>query len=379
MHIALVTSIAYSVVNFRGPLIEALVQRGATVSAMAPDWDNEQRRHVRDLSAEAVDIPLDRAGIKPLRDLINSVKLWRILKRRKPDAVLNYFAKPVIFGTLAAWLAGVPRRVALIEGLGYVFIREDTDTLGRKLLRFITSWLYRIALTRAHCVVFLNHDDANEFEAMRIVDKRKVVVLGGIGVDLTKLLPSPPPTDPVTFLMMARLLKEKGVREYAAAAQLVKKNYPDTRFILLGNRDANPGSVTLEELQGWAADGRLEWPGHVDDVTDWVKAASIFVLPSFYREGVPRSSQEAAALGRAVITTDSIGCRETVIDGETGFLVPVRSAEALAEAMMRFIRDPALVGSMGTASRALAEERFDVHRWNSRMIDLLLPTPSGKA
>ncbi len=192
---------------------------------------------------------------------------------------------------------------------------------------------------------------------------------GGIGVDLDEWLPAPAVTTPVTFLLVARLLREKGIAEYADAAKLVKTLHPETRFILLGGLDPNPGGLSQSEVQAWVKEGLLEWPGHVV-VKPWLAQTSVFVLPS-YREGVPRSTQEAMAMGRAVITTDVPGCRETVISGTNGYLVPVRDAATLAEAMMQFIKNPNLIESMGRESRRMAEERFDVHKINARLLEIL--------
>lgn len=167
----------------------------------------------------------------------------------------------------------------------------------------------------------------------------------------------------MTFLLAARLLREKGIMEYAEAARIIKQKYPGTRFILLGSLDSNPGSLSMGEVKQWVSEGIIEWPGHVQDMSRWMAQASVYVLPS-YREGVPRSTQEAMAMARPVITTDAPGCRETVIDGKNGFLVPVRDAKALADSMERFILQPELIERMGKASRLIAEERFDVHKVN---------------
>jgi glycosyltransferase involved in cell wall biosynthesis len=163
--------------------------------------------------------------------------------------------------------------------------------------------------------------------------------------------------------MAARLLREKGIVEYARAAMIIKEKHPDTRFILLGGLDTNPGGLSRDEVEQWAEKGTPEWPGQVSDVCRWLAQTSVYVLPS-YREGVPRSTQEAMAMARPVITTDAPGCRETVIDGKNGFLVPVRDADALAAAMERFIMQPDLIEMMGQVSRKIAEERFDVRKIN---------------
>lgn len=371
MRIALVTSQAFSLSNFRGPLISTLVSRGIEVLAIAPDYDESTRMAVSAFGAIPIDCSFSRTGLNPIRDALDTILLAVVLRRLKPDVTLGYFIKPVIFGTLAAWLAGVPFRVAMIEGLGYVFTNSGKSELWlRKLLRILVAGLYRFALAKAHKVIFLNNDDINEFVFANLVEKNKVVKLGGIGVDLNYWSFTKSFNKPITFLLVARLLKEKGILEYVEAARLVKAQYPEVRFILLGGLDLNPGSFSLSEVQAWVTEGLLEWPGHVD-VKPWLAQASVFVLPS-YREGVPRSTQEAMAMGRAVITTDAPGCRETVDEGVNGILVPVRDVPALANAMMRFVENPVLVDTLGRESRRLAEERFDVCKINERLLKILV-------
>lgn len=368
MRFALITSQAFSLFNFRGPLISSLIHHGIEVLAIAPDYDDESRAAVRSLGAIPIDCSLSRTGMNPLADAFNSVRLAMLLRRLCVDAVLCYFIKAVIFGTFAALLAGVPKRFCMIEGLGYVFTppagREST---GRKILRYLVSLLYKWSLKHAEKVFFLNDDDISEMMGRGLVKTKQVVKLGGIGVDLNEWFAAEPVTDPITFLLAARLLREKGIVEYAAAARIVKNKHPNTRFILLGGLDPNPGSLRQGEVAAWVTEGLLEWPGHVP-VKPWLNQASVYVLPSYYREGVPRSTQEAMAIGRAVITTLAPGCRETVENGVNGFLIPVRDSVALAEAMLRFIHQPLLIETMGKASRTMAVERFDVHKVNARML-----------
>lgn len=378
--LALISSQAFSIGNFRGPLVRELVQAGVEVHALAPDYDDQQRDLVRALGARPVDISLDRTGMNPLRDGLDMLRLAAVLRRLRVDTSFAYFAKPVIYGTLAAWLARVPRRVAMIEGLGYVFTTPDGRlSWRRRLLRGAASCLYRTALARAAQVIFLNGDDVEEFTSRGLVVKGKAFRLGGIGVDLAEWPPAPPVLGPVTFVLAARLLREKGIVEYAEAARRVKARHPEARFVLLGGLDPNPGGLTRAEVEAWVAQGVLEWAGHVD-VKPWLARASVYVLPSYYREGVPRSTQEALAMGRPVITTDAPGCRETVIDGDNGFLVPVRDVDALAGRMICFVEQPELIETMGRNSRRLAEERFDVRRINARLLEVLgvAPAPTGQ-
>jgi glycosyltransferase involved in cell wall biosynthesis len=369
----MIAGYAPSLLGFRGPLIAALQQKGLQVHVAAPDLGVGAVLRSK-LEAQGLvvhDVPLQRTGTNPLADLRGLWALWRLMRHVRPDFVLGYTIKPVIFGSIAAKLAGVPRRFAMVEGLGFVFTpSEEGLSFKRRVLKRLVLWLYRLGLSRADRVIFLNPDDQAELEAAGALPTGKGFLLGGIGVDLAQWAPAPPVLQPPTFLLVARLLREKGVEQYAAAARIVKQQHPQARFILLGGLDENPGSITEADVQAWVAEGILEWRGHTA-VSPWMTQASVFVLPS-YREGVPASTQEAMAMGRAVITTDVPGCRQTVVDGVNGFLVPPRATQALAEKMQVFIAQPELIASMGQASRRLAEERFNVHEVNDRLVRLLL-------
>lgn len=370
--VALLTSIAYSLPNFRGTLIEALVARGHRVLAMAPDYDDRVRARVAALGAEPVDVSLARAGLSPARDAADMVRLARLFRADRPDALLAYFAKPVIYGTLAAALAGVPRRITMLEGLGYIFADDGAASAKRRAVRLVSETLYRPALALSDKTIFLNEEDRALFVGRGLVRGDKALNIGGVGVRLRDYTPTPGPTDPVSFILACRLVREKGVVEFVEAARLVKARAPHVRFVLLGGEDLNPNGLKAGEVQGWVDEGLIKWPGHVDDVRDWIGRASVFVLPSFYREGVPRSIQEAMAMGKPIVTTDQVGCRDTVVEGVNGYLVPQRQAAPLAEALMRFVERPDRIATMGAASRRMAEERYDVHRTDDLLIDLLL-------
>lgn len=368
--VAVISNYADSLINFRGHLIRKLVESGFHVYALAPDLDDVASGKIKNLGAEPVPYKISRSGMNPLRDFWDTLRLFFLLRSLKPDYSLGYFIKPVIYGTIAAWLAGVPRRFVMIEGLGFVFTDSGTDlSLKRKTLRFLVAKLYTLALSLSEKVFFLNPDDINEFVEKKVVSKSKAICLGGIGVDLQEWPSAPAVTSPMTFLMVARLLKEKGVQDYASAARIIKAEHPEVRFILLGDLDPNPGALSIEQINAWVQEGSIEWPGYAE-VRPWLRQASVFVLPS-YREGVPRSTQEALAMGRPVITTDVPGCRETVVSGYNGVMVPVRDPYALAQAMQMFITNPDLVISMGENSRRLAESRFDVHQVNSRILSAM--------
>lgn len=372
--IGIIGNQAFSVVNFRLPLMRTLVQYGHTVYAIAPDFDASNKAALEAEGITAVSISLSRTGLNPIRDLGDAARLGRILKALQLDAVLSFAIKPVIYGTLAARWAGIPSRYALIAGLGYAFGESEEKSVRRTIIRWTASFLYRIALGQAERVFMQNPDDLEEFASTGIVPINKMVHVNGTGVELDQWPVLPPIVQPPTFILAARLLKEKGVYDFVAAARIIKKSFPSARFVLLGGLDSNPSGIQSHEVDSWVSDGLIEWPGHVP-VRDWLGKASVFVLPSYYREGVPRSIQEAMASGRPIITTDMPGCRETVVHGRNGFLVAPRDPVVLAGAMQRFIEEPALIGKMGVQSRALAEERFDVDTINGTMITTMKLNP----
>ena len=372
MNIVILTSFAKSLYNFRGPLIKSLVEQGHEVFALAPDYDEQSRLLIWNLGAKPIDCKLTRAKINPIKDFFHTLMLARQIRYLKPDSILCYSIKPVIFGGLAAFLARVPNRLAMIEGLGYLYTYE-TSELGiiRRSIRKIVDFLYKLALHFQHKVIFLNQDDVNEFVRYGLVDFDKTVMLGGIGVDLDEwnVEAKSSRSGSLTFTFVGRLLKEKGVIEYLDAAKIIKDSYPNVRFILLGDKDENPGSLSTDLVMEYVDSGIVHWPGQVD-VKGWLKMTSVFVLPS-YREGVPRSTQEAMAMGLPVITTDVPGCRDTVIDGVNGFIVPAKDSAALAEAMQKIINNPKMIKSMGQASRNIAVTKFDIHKINKILISLL--------
>lgn len=361
---------AYSIAPFRGDFLRAAIARGWKALVLAPDYDRHTAGEVEALGAQPIAYSLSRTGLNPVRDLLDTWRLARLLRRLAPQAVLSCMIKPVIFGMLAARLARVPRRIAMIEGAGFVFIDRGAASIGKRLLRVAVRLLYRLALRQAHGVLLLNRDDRELFVGSGMVKAEKVVPLPGIGVNLAAFPCTPLPDGPMTFTFVGRMLIDKGVRDFVAAASAVKRQHPQVRFLMVGALDANPTSIGEDDVMNWVRSGLIEWPGQVADVRPWLTQTSVFVLPS-YREGLPRSTQEAMAMGRPVITTDAPGCRETVEDGVNGFLVPVRDPEKLARVMLRFVEEPALIVRMGAASRRIAEQRYDVHRINARLLHIL--------
>jgi glycosyltransferase involved in cell wall biosynthesis len=313
---------------------------------------------------EAAGIPFSRLrgrvhGQNPLQILLFAIDLFRLYRAFKPQVVHHFTIKPVIFGTIAARLAGVPRIVNTISGLGRAFDE------GNAVTGFYVRFLYRIALRHSHHVFFQNEEDRSLFVREGLVAEDKTSIVPGSGVDLEKFRPGNaedwnPRSGDRMVLMAARLLRTKGVAEFAEAAKLVRQSNPGVAFVLLGGLDfGNPAAVSESELRQWIKDGAIEWVEHRDDVRPLLRRADIVVLPSYYREGVPRSLLEAAAMGKAIIATDNTGCREVVQPGVNGLMVPTRDARALADAILALIGDEATRERMGEAGRRRMVERFD--------------------
>jgi glycosyltransferase involved in cell wall biosynthesis len=363
--VMLIASFPESIIAFRGALISEMVAQGLGVHVAAPGLrnDNPIRRTLKEKGVFVHDIPLERTGVNPVSDLGLLWILIRLLRRTRPDCVIGYTIKPVIYGSLAAWLVSIPHRFALVTGLGYAFTQNRGGLTAR-----LVHGLYRFALRKVEKVFFQNPDDEAFFREKRILaETTPSVIVDGSGVDLAAFTVEPIPDPPMRFLMIARLLGDKGVREYVKAASHIRGQYPNVEFGLVGWIDENPDAISETELDVWVADGAITYFGRLDDVRPAIANCRVYVLPS-YREGTPRTVLEAMAMGRPIITTDAPGCRETVIDGENGFLIPVKSVDALIEAMQKFIDDPRLAERMGKRSRQIAEKKYDVHKINAVML-----------
>lgn len=373
MIIIIIGTVASSFLGFRADLIKILIQKNHIVYAFTSEYTNSELEKIKLLGAIPVTYEQKRGGLNPLVDVISTYLLTSKIKAIAPDLVFSYFSKPVIFGTLAARWAKVPKVIGMLEGLGYTFTKQPKGLIKRtQLIKQIQIALYRISLPRLDTLIFLNPDDPNDLLEEYSIKVRKVEVLGGIGLNLDDYSYSNNyPKNPV-FIFIARLLAEKGIHDYIAAAKIVKNIYPQARFVVLGAIDKVAlGALTEVELRQVIKASIIEYPGHVNNVSDWITKSSVFVLPSYYREGVPRSTQEAMAIGRPIITTDVPGCRETVIDGVNGFLVEKWNPKALAEKMIYFIEHPEQIKKMGDESYKLAQEKFDADKVNKRLINML--------
>lgn len=359
-------------VIFRKELIQTLSAQGHKVYCFAIDFTDATREQVKNLGGIPVDYSLNRTGLNPLRDVRDTWALSRKLKEIKPDLMFSFFAKPVIYGGLAAKLAGVPKRIGMLEGLGFTFTEQPFPLpFKTKLIRWVQVQLYRLSVPLLDKIIFLNPDDPKDLLEKHSIKAKQAEVLGAIGLDLTNYAFVQPNTLKHRFIFIGRLLAEKGINEYIGAAKLVKQQYPDAEFVVLGGLDeGNPGGLKKAQLEALIKENIIIYPGHVNDVPRWIAEASVFVLPS-YREGVPRSTQEAMAIGRAVITADVPGCRETVEHDINGFIVPKWDEKALAKAMIRFIETPELIEKMGLESYRIAQEKFDVVEVNKKLVQIL--------
>jgi glycosyltransferase involved in cell wall biosynthesis len=374
VRIVLIGTVASSFYSFRADLIRTLLRQGHQVYTFTSEYTVNDLKKIKSLGAIPIVYELNRGGLNPIADIVSTYKLVKKIQKIKPDLVFSYFSKPVIFGTIAAKLAKVPKVIGMLEGLGYTFT-EQPEGLNKKiqLIKRVQVLLYKIALPQLDKLIFLNPDDPKDLVEKYGIKVRKVEVLGGIGLNLQDY-PYQPISNinyPVKFLFIGRLLKEKGIHEFVQAAKLIKKIYPDTQFTVLGAIDHhNLGALQQTELDNLISSNIIHYPGHVNNVNDWIADSHVFVLPS-YREGFPRSTQEAMAIGRPIITTDVPGCRETVINKQNGFIVQKWNPEALAEKMIYFIEHPEKIHVMGVESYKIAVEKFDAEKVNQRLINIL--------
>lgn len=344
-------------ISHRLPLALGACAAGYEVHVATRAGDSVER--LRELGLRHHALPLSRSGRNPLVELASLWALFSLMRRLRPDVVHLVTIKPVLYGGIAARLARVPGVVAAVSGLGFVF----TNTGSRAaLLRGIVARLYRVALGHPNLrVVFQNSMDRAVLVQLEAVTDTRAVIVPGSGVDLREYLAvAEPPGRPVV-VMAVRLLREKGVAEFIEAARQLRSAGVTARFLLAGSPDSgNPSSVTAAELNAWRSEGSVELAGHCSDVAALFAGAHLVVLPSYYGEGLPKVLVEAAACGRAVVTTDSPGCRDAIEPGVTGLLVPPRDATSLAASIRRLLDDTELRRSMGRAGRALAERRYGI-------------------
>lgn len=354
-----------SLINFRLDLIKAIQGKNKSVLAVSSELHPNELIDFESKGIKHSSVYFNRSTLNPFSDLKTFLSLYRLLKKKQPKKVLFYTIKPVIWGGLASRITGV-RYYCLITGLGYAF---KGNSLKRKVLTFVVSFLYKISLKHATKVIFQNSDNLNLFVSKGLVTNNKAELVNGSGVNLDYFSYSyyKPKPSCLNFLCVSRLLGAKGLREYAEAARLVKLKYPNVKFMLVGPTDTSPDSISVSEVNSWTC---IDYLGSKKDVRPFLYNTDIFVLPS-YHEGLPRSTIEAMSVGLPIITTDTEGCKETVICNVNGFKVPIKNVVMLAEKMIWFIENNNMIEVFGLNSRKLAEQKFDVNKINSSMLKIM--------
>lgn len=355
------------IVKFRGWLIEDMVSQGHTVFACAPQLSEVDHIRLAKAGASYQRIGLARTGLNPLQDIAHVTRLAALFRRLKVEVVIAHTTKAMIIGCLAARLAGVPKIFAIVEGLGYAF--TPGPERKRRLVRAGLGPAMKASLAVCDGVFVLNSDDRAYLIGLGILSPRQTVVqIAGTGLDLNHYAYVPPTPGPPRFLLIARMIRDKGIVEYVEAARIVRARHPEARFRLLGPIDDHPGAITREQIAAWEREGLVEYLGVTEDVRPYLADCTAFVLPTFYREGLPRTIMEAMAVGRPVIATDNPGCRDAVEDGVTGFLVPPRDAKALAKAIIALISRSDLLNTFGRCACLRAEERYSSALLNHTII-----------
>lgn len=364
MKVILISNTSWYLYNFRLPLANTLRERGFDLILVSP-VDPYTEKLVR-LGFTHREFKMDRSGLNPISDFWTFLQLFNIYRSEKPDLVHHFTSKCVLYGSLAAKLSGTNRIVNSMTGMGYVF--SGSGFIQRLLQPLVTS-LYKMSLQKTQ-VIFQNVDDKNEFQQTGKLDPTNFFIIRGSGVDLDKFHSNPRPKGTPVVVLAGRMLRDKGIYEFVEAARILKARGVNSRMVLVGGPDPeNPTSIPEKQLKLWDESNMIEWWGWKDDMDIIFSSAHIVCLPS-YREGLPKSLIEAAASNLPIVTTDVNGCREVVTDGVNGYLVPVGDPSKLAVALEKLIQDPELCQRMGSQSRIIAEENFDIKNVINATLDV---------
>lgn len=363
MKIAVLSSHTPSLFWFRMDMMLAFITKGHDVVAIGNESENKWQEKFNQNGIDYRSVIIQRNSINPFKDLITLLSLKKMLKQIRPDKIFTYQAKTVIYGGIAANYLGITEVYPMIAGVGSIFL---SDSIKARIIRFVLKIEYRISMKKCPYVFFQNTDDIDVFIKNRIVNRDQVVMINGSGVNLAEFTMQPLP-EIFAFLCIARLIRDKGIYEYLQACRIIKEHYQEIRCLLVGPFDTNPSALRKEDLQPYIDDGIIEYFGEQSDVRPYLAQCSVYVLPS-YREGTPKTVLEAMATGRAIITTDAPGCRETVVDGENGYLVPIKDITTLVSRMELLINSPNIVFQMALIGRKMAMEKYDVKLINNKII-----------
>lgn len=370
--ILIVCSYHHSLINFRGDLIKDLIATGYTVFCAAPDFNNTTIDRLTKMGAKSIPIKLERTGLNPFKDLSTVLNLKKVIQKNAIDLVFAYTIKPVIYSSIAARMAEVPV-FSLITGLGLTF--SDVN-LRTRILQTVTQRLYKFGLKKNKVIIFQNSDDPQLFKELKVIDnKQKTAVVHGSGINLTQFAFRDRTKDKgeqIRFVIVGRLIEEKGAGLFLDAAKALRKIYDNTEFHLIGSPPSNQlNAISLSKLHTYHEQGIIVYHGRQNNIAELISKMDVFVLPTYYREGVPRSILEALSVGMPIITTNTPGCKETVENEGNGMLIPPNNLNALIEGMEFFIKNPGTIGPMGLKSRRLAEKKFDVAKINKQIISIL--------
>lgn len=364
MKLLLLATVPGELLTLKSEFIKTALKKNYQVIASSSALHSESSIDIANLKFTYDPIYLKRHGFSVIGNFKTILSIINLYKKHNPQYILASGIKLVIWGGISSRIVNAPF-YAHITGLGYAF--QDVTFL-RRLLKKVVSILYKVALKNSQAVIFENIDNRDLFVSQGIIPMSKSFIINGSGVDLQKYSFTKIPDTDISFLMISRLLGEKGIREYAAAAKLVKQKFPDVQFQLVGSQDASLDAIPLEEVLSWSE--YINYEGFVKDIRSSIKNCHVFVLPS-YHEGLPRCTIEAMSMGRPILTTNAVGCKETVEEDINGFMVSIGSSSELAKKMIWFIENPNKISSMGKNSRAIAEQRFDIHKINSEIFKIL--------
>lgn len=364
--IAIIGNSSESLINFRSDLIKRWSELGYKVIVFTPDLNKDYKSKINSLNSNVYvnKYHLNRVGINPFKDLYSIFDLYNKLKKEKPNYIFSYTIKPVIYSSIISYFINLKGMYSLIPGLGYAFSKGDFKS---KLINKMAVNLYKYFLENNDKVFFQNPDDRNLFVERNLINKEKTVLINGSGVNIDEFHKTPPIKEKLRFLVMARVLKSKGIKEFIEAAKIIKNKYQDVEFDLLGSPGKGPDAFDINVIKEASNDDIINYWGRQENVKPYIKKCSVYILPS-YREGTPRSVLESMSMGKPIITTDVPGCRETVMNGVNGFLIPPKDSVSLARKIEHFIKNKEDIINMGKKSREIAEKKYDVHKVNEIII-----------
>ena len=368
--IAIVSNNSSNLLNFRGHLIKNLVDKKFNVLVITPkkDFSINFEKKILELGAKISTIPLERTGTNPFQDITTYFSLKLLFDKFKPDIVLSYTSKPIIYCGLVIGKNDKINFFPNLTGLGYGF--TDNFNFKRIIINFILKILYKFSFKSSTAIIFQNPDDRLLFNNLKLTNNKKTYIVNGSGVDTDFFFPTSLPIEP-KFLMLSRLVADKGVMEYCEAAREIRSKFPDVKFQLAGAFDSNPSGIKYDQIKKFIDNRDIEYLGHVDNGRELLNKCRFYVLPS-YREGTPRSVLEAMSVGRPIITTDTVGCTETLIDGLNGLLVQVKSKSSLVDSIKKMLEfDDVKINEMAKQSIKLVRQKYDVSKVNQNILEII--------